>query len=109
MWLAKPDPLWNSEGPHCDEGKLNIDTSVRRFNILDPLRGLDLERKETRNDRYPHPAPCCTYDTVSQDKVRNTNGAVCLLVNSARGAEIPRHRRIFCSRADFRPHGIFRS
>lgn len=49
MWLAKPDPFWNSmTALHCDEGKLNIDTSVARFNVLEPLRRLDL---------YPHPAP----------------------------------------------------
>lgn len=49
MWLAKPDPFWNSmTALHCDEGKLNIDTSIARFNVLEPLRRLDL---------YPHPAP----------------------------------------------------
>jgi hypothetical protein len=35
-------------GPHCDKDKLNTNTSVGRFKVLDPLGGLDLERKGNR-------------------------------------------------------------
>lgn len=62
-------------GPHCHEGKLNIDTSVRPFNILDPLRGLDFERKQgMAGTHIQHSAAPMIH--FLQDRIRNTNGAV---------------------------------
>lgn len=65
MWLAKPDAFSNSESLHCDGGKLNIDTSVGRFNVLDQPKGLDHERKGNWEGSVLDQAPSCAYDIYS--------------------------------------------